>query len=92
VEALKDVVWRVPRSHYEESQENDTEASAGSGSCRASEGRSLATSRRLQTILVRLSNMLIDLPQFRKSTIKSRSRVSRERRAQAVDARIILAG
>jgi acyl-CoA synthetase (NDP forming) len=89
VEALKDVVWRVaPLSHEE--------AGKMIGSIRGARvlqgirGEKPCDIETVADLLVRLSNMLIDLPQIQEIDINPVLAFPEGEGAQAVDARIIL--
>jgi len=89
VEALKDIAWRVAPLSYEETRKM-IEASAGPGSCKASEGRNLRHRDSCGPSGQAL-HMLVDLPQIQEIDINPVLVFPEGEGAVAVDARVLLA-
>jgi len=91
VEALKDVVWRVAPLSYEEARKM-IGSIRGARVLQGIRGEKPCDIETVADLLVRLSNMLIDLPQIQEIDINPVLVFPENEGAQAVDARIILAG
>jgi acyl-CoA synthetase (NDP forming) len=89
VEALKDVVWRVAPLSYEEARR----MIASIRGARVLQGIRGEKPRDIETVadlLVRLSHMLVDLPQIQEIDINPVLVFPEKEGAQAVDARVIV--
>ena len=89
VEALKDVVWRVAPLSYEEARKM-IGSIRGTRILQGIRGEKPCDIETVADLLVRLSNMLIDLPQIQEIDINPVLAFPEGEGAQAVDARIIL--
>jgi acyl-CoA synthetase (NDP forming) len=91
VEALKDVVWRVAPLSYEEARKM-IGSIRGARILQGVRGEKACDVEGVADLLVRLSNMLVDLPEIQEIDINPVMVFPEGEGALAVDARVILAG
>jgi acetyltransferase len=91
VEALKDVVWRVAPLSHEEARRMIASI-RGARVLQGIRGEKPCDIETVADLLVRLSHMLIDFPQIQEIDINPVLVFPENEGAQAVDARVILAG
>ncbi len=91
VEALKDVVWRVAPLSPEEARRM-IGSIRGASILQGIRGEKPCDTETVADLLVRLSHMLIDFPQIQEIDINPVLVFAEGEGAQAVDARVILAG
>jgi acyl-CoA synthetase (NDP forming) len=91
VEALKDVVWRVAPLSYDEARKM-IGSIRGARILQGIRGETPCDTETVADLLVRLSNMIVDLPQIQEIDVNPVLVFPKGEGAQAVDARVILAG
>jgi acyl-CoA synthetase (NDP forming) len=91
VEALKDVVWRVAPLSYDEARKM-IGSIRGARILQGIRGEAPCDTETVADLLVRLSNMIVDLPEIQEIDINPVLVFPKGEGAQAVDARVILAG
>jgi acyl-CoA synthetase (NDP forming) len=91
VEALKDVVWRVAPLSYDEARKM-IGSIRGARILQGFRGETPCDTETVADLLVRLSNMIVDLPQIQEIDVNPVLVFPKGEGAQAVDARVILAG
>jgi len=89
VEALKDVVWRLAPLSYEEAKKM-IGSIGGARILHGVRGEKPCDIETVADLLVRLSNMLVDLPQIQEIDINPVLVFPEGEGAQAVDARVIV--